>query len=106
MTARTIFRFAWALLVSLPALAQAQLEPGALPPGIIGEIQQQPATDGLGTKLLVSGRLYTLAPGAEIVWQGGRRADSSALVPGTRVQMNLRREGALALIERITLLPD
>lgn len=107
MTVHTICRFACALLVLLPALAQAQVEPGVMPPSIIGEIQPPPpATDGLQTKLLVSGRLYTLAPGAEIIWYGGRRADSSALVPGARVQIDLRREGTLALIERITLLPD
>jgi hypothetical protein len=92
------------LLVSAP-LISAYGEEDELPATVEGTIESVDL-GGRVLQLRVSGALYVLDPLAEIGWRGGQRLGADSLTPGSRVQLQVRRAGAVRIVERVILVPE
>lgn len=95
-----------ALSVACVALATATASAADELPGVvIGEVES--IDQGASGRIVkVAGARFVLPSGVPVDGVGGAVTTDAAVRPGVRVQLEVRREGKIAVVERVRLIAD
>lgn len=87
---------------SLPLIASAADE---MPSVVVGEIES--IDHGISGRVIkVGGARFLLPSGVPVLGMGGAATENSALRPGVRVQLEVRRDSKIVVVELVRLVAD